>query len=142
MASLMMVSPATAARAARGAIPGLDPRALRPPPRRQCAPGGASDASVGPRLTTGYILPCHGAPPVRAATRGRRKGSHHGPRANPAIETDPFRGSDDAIKQQAKIDFMRGATLIGEKTAQLEAARIGADSRRSRDRSRSAKKLN
>ena len=26
---------------------------------------------------------------------------------NPAIETDPFRGSDDAIKQQAKIDFMR-----------------------------------
>ena len=26
---------------------------------------------------------------------------------NPAIETDPFRGSDDAVKQQAKIDFMR-----------------------------------
>ena len=28
---------------------------------------------------------------------------------NPAIETDPFRGSDDAIKQQAKIDFKEAA---------------------------------
>ena len=62
---------------------------------------------------------------------------------NPAIETDPFRGSDDAIKQQAKIDFMRRRNADRVKRLLNRSNEPSARTpRRSLDRSRSAKKLN